>query len=125
MVLLQRRRDSGNWSLPGGVLDIGETISECCVREVLEETGLNVEVVRIIGIYSDPRHVIEYADGEIRQQFSICFECRIKSGNVHLTNNDEVTELQWFPTSSLPKDLHPAQLIRIQDWINSLEPVLR
>ncbi|GAA1639642.1 hypothetical protein GCM10009679_50810 [Saccharothrix algeriensis] len=70
-VLLQRRTDSGNWALPGGTMEVGETLERCVVREVREETGLDIEITGLVGIYTDPGHVIAYADGEARQQFSI------------------------------------------------------
>lgn len=65
-VLLHRRADNGLWSRPGGAMEIGETVKQCVVREVLEETGLDVRPTALVGIYSDPRHVIEYEDGEVR-----------------------------------------------------------
>jgi 8-oxo-dGTP pyrophosphatase MutT (NUDIX family) len=66
-ILLHRRADTGFWALPGGAMDLGESIAQTIVREVKEETGLDIEPVRLVGIYSDPRHVIAYTDGEIRQ----------------------------------------------------------
>jgi ADP-ribose pyrophosphatase YjhB (NUDIX family) len=57
-VLLQRRADSGNWALPGGKTDLGETLGDAVIREVREETGLDVELTGVLGIYSDPKHVI-------------------------------------------------------------------
>jgi ADP-ribose pyrophosphatase YjhB (NUDIX family) len=66
-ILLQRRTDSGNWALPGGMMDIGETFAESPIREVKEETGFDVQIDRIVGIYSDPAHVFAYDDGEVRQ----------------------------------------------------------
>jgi ADP-ribose pyrophosphatase YjhB (NUDIX family) len=54
-ILLQRRSDNGLWGLPGGSVEIGESVRDAILREVREETGLSVEVVRLIGVYSDPR----------------------------------------------------------------------
>src|SRR5256885_14959367 len=79
-ILLHRRTDNELWSLPGGVMQVGESIAETIVREVREESGLDVEIIRLVGIYTDPRHVIAYSDGEVRQQFSICFACRVTAG---------------------------------------------
>jgi ADP-ribose pyrophosphatase YjhB (NUDIX family) len=85
-ILLQRRSDSGNWALPGGVMDIGETLAGCAIREVREETGFDVRIERIVGIYSDPGHVFAYDDGEVRQEFSICLACTIAGGSLGSTS---------------------------------------
>ena len=62
-ILLTRRSDNGRWCLPGGGMDAGESASEACVREVLEETGLAVRVTRMVGVYTSPDLIIEYPDG--------------------------------------------------------------
>ena len=63
-ILLQRRIDNGNWALPGGAIEIGETAEQAVVREVKEETGYEAAVVRLIGIYSAPEHTtLTYPDG--------------------------------------------------------------
>src|SRR5215469_6863854 len=99
-ILLQRRTDSGNWALPGGAMDIGETLAECAIREVREETGLDVRVDRIVGIYSDPGHVFAYDDGEVRQEFSICLACTITGGSLRVSS--ESTAVDFFPPADLP-----------------------
>jgi ADP-ribose pyrophosphatase YjhB (NUDIX family) len=81
-ILLQRRSDNARWALPGGTMDIGESLRDCVVREVREETGLDVEPDYIVGVYSDPGHVFAYDEGEVRQQFSVCFACRTVSGEL-------------------------------------------
>jgi ADP-ribose pyrophosphatase YjhB (NUDIX family) len=68
-ILLIRRSDNGLWAIPGGLMDIGEDIARTVRREVKEETGLDVEPEALVGIYSNPRHVIEFPNGEVRQQF--------------------------------------------------------
>ncbi|MBX6768488.1 MAG: NUDIX domain-containing protein, partial [Actinomadura rubrobrunea] len=75
-ILLQRRSDNGLYALPGGTMDLGESLPETAIREVREETGLDVEITGLVGIYTDPRHVIAYSDGEVRQQFNVCFTAR-------------------------------------------------
>ena len=59
-VLLTRRTDNGRWCLPGGRTESGESVIETCERETLEETGLEVRVVRLLGIYSSPHRLVEY-----------------------------------------------------------------
>lgn len=71
-ILLIRRTDNGNWTLPGGAADLGEAVAQTAIRETLQESGIECAITGIVGIYSDPKHVILYAgDGEARQEFSI------------------------------------------------------
>jgi ADP-ribose pyrophosphatase YjhB (NUDIX family) len=100
-ILLHRRDDNELWSIPGGGMEVGERIADTVVREVREETGLEVEPEAIVGIYSNPQHVVEYGDGEIRQQFSVCFACRLVGGE--LATSDESLEVGFFtPPRSKP-----------------------
>ena len=100
----------------------GETIAETAVREVKEETGLDVEVLSLVGVYSDPNHVVEYSDGEVRQQFSVCFACRGVAGD--LATSDETREVGYFDPSELEDmDVHPSIRLRIQHFFeNRTEP---
>ncbi|MGC4780460.1 NUDIX domain-containing protein [Micromonospora zamorensis] len=93
-VLLQRRSDSGNWSLPGGAMNVGETLQQCVVREVREETGLDVEVTGLLGIYSDPAHVIAYPDGEVRQEFTVTYRAHVIGGTISIS--DESTDVRFI-----------------------------
>ncbi|MGH9121546.1 MAG: NUDIX domain-containing protein [Acidimicrobiales bacterium] len=121
-ILLERRVDNDLWALPGGVMEPGEMIAETAVREVREETGLEVEPTGLVGIYSDPNHIIEYADGEVRQQFSICFRTRLIGGQLRL--DDESTELRWVEPSELDDlAIHPSIRLRIDHFLqNRPEP---
>lgn len=102
----------------------GETIAETAVREVKEEAGIDVEVVSLIGIYSNPRHVVEYSDGELRQQFSVCFECRGIGGET--ATSDETSEVGHFsPDEIEAMEIHPSIRLRIQHFLdNRDEPYL-
>lgn len=115
-ILLARRRDNDLWTIPGGAMDPGESIAETAVRETKEETGLDVEVMSLVGIYSNPHHVVEYADGEIRQQFSVCFACRATGGD--LSPSDETSEVGFFPPETVEEmDVHPSIRLRIQHFM--------
>jgi ADP-ribose pyrophosphatase YjhB (NUDIX family) len=123
-ILLHRRADSGNWALPGGAMELGETLAESAIREVREETGFAVRVDRIVGIYSDPGHVFAYGDGEVRQEFSICLACTITGGT--RTVSTESTDVQFFAPADLPAlQIHQSIRTRIQDYLSSQTPVLR
>jgi 8-oxo-dGTP pyrophosphatase MutT (NUDIX family) len=114
-VLLQKRADTGQWSLPGGALELGESIAETIIREVREETGLQVSVDRVTGVYSNPRHVVAFSDGEVRQQFSVCFLCAIEGGQ--LAPGEEATEVGFFDKGQVAKlDIHPSIRLRIHHY---------
>jgi ADP-ribose pyrophosphatase YjhB (NUDIX family) len=76
-VLLIRRSDNDNWALPGGAIDLGESMVQAAVRETREESGSDCEVIGLVGIYTDHRHEILYtSNGEARQEFSIVLTAR-------------------------------------------------
>lgn len=111
-LLLIHRSDNGLWALPGGAQDIGEYIAETAVRETREETGVEIHVTGLVGIYSNPNHVIAYADGEVRQQFSICFRARPIGGE--LRTSSESTEVRWVPRADLDQlPIHESTRLRI------------
>jgi ADP-ribose pyrophosphatase YjhB (NUDIX family) len=123
-ILLHRRRDNEMWALPGGVMELGESLTECVVREVREETGLDVEPTRIVGIYSDPKHVFAYDDGEVRQEFSVCFACKVLGGS--LAGSDESYEVEFIDTKLLEElPMVERVRLRVSDYLNDSEPALR
>ena len=111
-LLLIERTDNGLWALPGGGQDIGESVLQAVRREVYEETGIDVEITGLSGIYSDPRHVIAYDDGEVRQEFSLCFYARPVGGD--LRSSSESREARWVSPDSLENlKIHPSIRLRI------------
>jgi ADP-ribose pyrophosphatase YjhB (NUDIX family) len=115
-ILLHRRDDNELWSIPGGAMEVGERIADTILREVKEETGLDVEPDGIVGIYSNPRHVVEYADGEVRQQFSVCFACRVVGGD--LAVGDESLEVGFFtPAEIEAMPMHESIRLRIRHYL--------
>ncbi|MFK3981288.1 NUDIX hydrolase [Micromonospora sp. NPDC050397] len=120
-ILLQRRRDTGQWALPMGKMEIGETPSECAVRETREETGIDVKVTGILGVYSDPGHIVAYTDGEVRQEYEVTLLARPVGGA--LTANDEASEIGWFlPDELASLDIHPTMWRQITDYLRQRFP---
>jgi ADP-ribose pyrophosphatase YjhB (NUDIX family) len=116
-LLLAKRTDNQLWTIPGGTMEPGETIAETAVREVKEETGIDVEIVSLVGIYTNPRHVVEYSDGEVRQQFSVCFVCRRLGGE--LATSDETSEVRYFSPAEIERmEIHPSIRLRIQHFFD-------
>jgi ADP-ribose pyrophosphatase YjhB (NUDIX family) len=115
-ILLQRRTDSGNWALPGGGMEISESLADSVVREVKEETGLDVEVTGLVGTYTDPRHIIAYTDGEVRRQFNICYTARVTGGQLAIS--DESTELRFIDPAELDSiPMHHTQRLRVGHFL--------
>jgi ADP-ribose pyrophosphatase YjhB (NUDIX family) len=98
-VLLTRRTDNGQWCLPGGAVEPGESVTEACIREVQEEIGLRVRVVRLVGVYSDPNRLIVYPDGNKAHIVALSFEAEIVDGEPALSN--ETTAWGYFPESEI------------------------
>jgi ADP-ribose pyrophosphatase YjhB (NUDIX family) len=99
-ILLIRRADNDNWALPGGAMDLGESLIDAARRETAEETGIHVQITGLVGIYTDPRHVILYtSDGEVRQEFSVVFTGRPIEGEP--TRSDESRDVHWVPPEEL------------------------
>ena len=116
-ILLIHRTDNDRWALPGGEIELGESVSQAVIREVHEETGIDVQITDLVGIYSDPKHIIAYDDGEVRQQFSLCFRARPIGGT--LRGSSESTEANWVPAHELDAlNLHPAQQLRVHHGLD-------
>ena len=93
-----------------------ESLPGTAVREVKEETGLDVEITGLVGTYTDPRHIIAYSDGEVRRQFNVCFTARIVGGS--LTISEESSELRFVAPSEIGAlPMHHTQQLRIQHFL--------
>ncbi|MEU9112067.1 NUDIX domain-containing protein [Streptomyces sp. NPDC048483] len=115
-ILLQRRTDSGLWALPGGGMDIADSLPGAAVREVEEETGLGVEITGLVGTYTDPRHIIAYSNGEVRRQFNVCFTARIVGGSLAIS--EESLELRFVAPGEIDAlPMHRTQRLRIQHFL--------
>ncbi len=119
-VLLTTRTDNGRWCLPGGGMDPGESVEEACVREAYEETGLHVKVTRLVGVYTTPDLVVEYADGNVIQPVALSFEATVTGGEMGLS--DETTDVVYFSVEQMETlDLMEHHVERIRDAMQNLE----
>jgi len=115
-LLFQRRTDFDWWGLPGGIVEIGETFSECAVREAREETGLQIRVQRLIGLYASPQWDFRYPNGDEVQQFTVALECVVTGGALH-PDGRESTFSEFFPLDRLPCPCPP--------WYSAMIETLR
>jgi ADP-ribose pyrophosphatase YjhB (NUDIX family) len=99
-VLMIRRSDNDNWAVPGGAIDLGESLVQAAVRETREESGIECQITGIVGIYTDPKHVLLYtSNGEARQEFSIVLTASVGGGTP--TTSDESSEVAWVRREDL------------------------
>ncbi len=120
-VLLQRRRDTGQWAIPMGKMELGETPTQCAVRETQEETGVLVTATGLLGIFSDPGHIVAYTDGETRQEYEVILLGRPVDGAP--AANDEASEVGWFLPDQLKSiDIHPTQWRQLNHYLHGTYP---
>ena len=116
-ILLTQRTDNGQWCLPGGRIEAGESVAEACVRETWEETGLKVRVLRLIGVYSNPNKLVIYPDGNKAHIIALSFEAEITGGE--LGGSNETTDWGYFNLLEAEKlEMLAGHLERIQDAIS-------
>ncbi|MEU0544812.1 NUDIX domain-containing protein [Nocardia sp. NPDC005978] len=112
-VLLTQRADNGLWMLPGGGQEFGEYIAATAVRETRAETGIDIYITGLVGIYTNPNHVLSYPDGEVRQQFSICFRAEPRGGALPAAPGSP--RVSWVSHADLNGlAMHPSTRLRIK-----------
>jgi ADP-ribose pyrophosphatase YjhB (NUDIX family) len=113
-VLAIQRRDNGHWEPPGGVLELDETITDGLRREVHEETGLEIELVAIAGVYKNMKRGI----------IALVFRCRITGGTA-TPQTGETTALRWLTPTEIPELMDEAYAVRLLDAITNGPPAIR
>ncbi|GAA0220076.1 NUDIX domain-containing protein [Actinomadura nitritigenes] len=124
-ILMIRRTDNDNWAVPGGAIDLGESVAQAAVRETKEETGVDCEITGIVGIYSDPKHLIHYtSNDEVRQEFSILLTGRPTGGEPR--RSDESSEVLWIPADeAADRQMDRSMKLRIGHYLeNRQQPVI-
>jgi len=125
-ILLEKRSDNGLWGLPGGKVEPGETIENTAIREVKEETGFDIKIVKLLGIYSDPLEgrIITYPDnGDTVHLIDILFEAVIVSGNLNISSESEA--MIFFDLSSLPSEVASPARKPLEDYTQNYSGVIR
>ncbi|CEK18458.1 NUDIX hydrolase [Chthonomonas calidirosea] len=124
-ILFLKRHQSDYWSLPGGRIDLLESAAECCIREVLEETGLSTRVVRLISINTDPTSIVAYPDGNVHRSFVLCFLVEHVEGKLRL--GEEATDFRWCTPSDLESLLviPDSRQNALDAWANRLTTFIR
>ena len=121
-VLLIRRTDNGNWALPGGAIEMNESVAEAAIRETFEETGIQLEVTGLLGVYSDPQHVIHFtSNDEVRREFSVVLTARPVGGEPTLST--ESSDIRWVAPADLAGyAMGSAMRKRVDDYLNGSVP---
>jgi len=116
-ILMLKRSDNKKWTMPGGTLEFGESLTDCAIREASEETGLDIEITDVIGTYTDPNIRVAYSDGEVRQEFTIVYAGKLVSGIIEI--DEESTAFHWVPINAVNElELADSQRRRLVDVMN-------
>ena len=114
-ILLQHRTDEDNWCIPGGVMEIGESFEQTAIRETFEETGLEVDDLKLFGIYSGESCFVQYPNGDKAYSVQVIFTATTFTGVVK-QKGTESREHRFFSREALPENLNPRQKQFIIDW---------
>jgi len=99
-LLLVRHAELGVWGLPGGAIEPDEQPEEAAVRETEEESGLQVEIVRLLGVFGGPEYRITYGNGDKTAYVPIVYEARVVGGTAR-PDGLETSEVAWWEMSAL------------------------
>ena len=122
-LLLVRRIDDGNWELPGGRIEVGESAGQAVAREVAEESGISIELTGLAGVYSDPSHVLVDPGSAIHQQLALCFHA-VPTPHTERDqprpDDIETDAAAWFSTTEIADlKIHAAMRLRIDNALRT------
>ncbi len=115
-LLLQRRKDNGMWGYHGGSVELYEVVEEAAARELFEETGLRAKSLELFGIFSGEDMAYTYPNGDMVSNVDIVFICRDYDGEP-TAQEDEVSELRFFPINELPNDIFTANITALKEYL--------
>ncbi len=121
-ILFQKRRDNGCWGLPGGCLELGETVEEAVARELTEETGLVALELKFFHVFSGKELFYTYPNGDMVAVTDVVFMCHEFSGEL-VKENDETAELRWFHINDLPENISPPQKPSVKLYLERVKGV--
>jgi 8-oxo-dGTP pyrophosphatase MutT (NUDIX family) len=113
-ILLVKHADTGLWVAPGGAIEPGETPADAAVREMWEETGLLVDLVRILGVYGGSEFVARYSNGDSTSYVTTVFEGRTVGGDLR-PEDGETTDIAYFSEDELAT-------LEVRPWVNVVLP---
>lgn len=114
-VLLQKRSDNGQWCVPGGALELGETYKEAAARELREEVGIEVKELQLFGLYSGDDRMITYPNQDVVYSLAVIFKTNKYTGTIS-DEDSEVLEHSFFDPQDIPADLFAPDARAITDW---------
>ena len=103
-ILFQHRSDTLDWGVPGGTMEIGETLEEVAARELQEETGLISSQFELIGVFSGPQYYFKYPNGDETYSVIHLFHAKEVSGILEM-NDGESLNLEYFSKLNLPVNI--------------------
>jgi len=118
-VLLQLRRDTDTWAPPSGGVEPGETVAECAIREVLEETGIEVLPEAVVAVLSGEAYNVTYPNGDQMATVTTVFRCRPLNAKTPRVNDDESQDVRYFLCDALPENMLPRHQWIIRLALNS------
>ena len=124
-ILFMKRTRGDWWCLPGGRMDLDESAQDCCIRETLEETGLQTRIIRLISVNTHPGSVVHYPDGNVHRSFVLCFEAEVIGGA--LSDSAESEGFRWLAENDLDtlKLIPDSRTNALDAWSNLPHAIIR